>query len=231
MLRLTNKYKLYLYLTFLIFLSTTFNFQLFEIYKNKFSLKNININGLSDEEKINIENELNKLKNKNIFKISENNVLEKLSKFSFLENISVKKIMPSSLNINLSKTFIVGKSFINGEEFYIGKNGKLINSKLIFIKNKIPEVFGEFEIMEFLNLYNIVNSQQYEIGEIEKYYYYKNRRWDLLLSNGLTLMLPSKNQKNSIKIYKQLLDNGNLNNIKIVDLRVVNQIIMTGKNE
>ena len=85
--------------------------------------------------------------------------------------------------------------------------------------------------MDFLNLYNIVNSQQYEIGEIEKYYYYKNRRWDLLLSNGLTLMLPSKNQKNSIKIYKQLLDNGNLNNIKIVDLRVVNQIIMTGKNE
>ena len=43
-------------------------------------------------------------------------------------------------------------------------------------------------------------------------------------------MLPSKNEK-SIKIYKKLLDNGNLNNTKIVDLRIINQIILTKNNE
>ena len=41
-----------------------------------------------------------------------------------------------------------------------------------------------------------------------------------IFSNGLILMLPSKNIKNSIKIYKKLLDNENLENIKIIDLRV-----------
>jgi hypothetical protein len=42
----TSKYKLYLYLFFLIFLSSIFNFKFLENYQDKFSLKTININGV-----------------------------------------------------------------------------------------------------------------------------------------------------------------------------------------
>ena len=69
------------------------------------------------------------------------------------------------------------------------------------------------------------------VQNIEKYFYYKNKRWDLLLSNKLTLMLPSQNLAKSIKIYKKLLDSDNLINKKIVDLRITNQIIITSHNE
>ena len=141
------------------------------------------------------------------------------------------KILPSSININLSKTIILGKTFINGEEFYIGKNGKFINSNQIYEKYETPTIFGEFQIKAFLNLYNILESQQLEIDNIEQYYFFKNRRWDLVFSNGLVLKLPSQNIINSIKIYKKLLDNGNLANTKIIDLRVIDQIIMTNTNE
>ena len=82
-----------------------------------------------------------------------------------------------------------------------------------------------------MNLYNILNSQQLKINEIDYYYYFKNRRWDLVFSNGLTLKLPSKNKKDSIKIFKKLIDNDKLTNTKIIDLRVSNQIIMTNNNE
>ena len=44
-------------------------------------------------------------------------------------------------------------------------------------------------------------------------------------------MLPSKRDEESIKIYKQLLDNNDLMNIKIIDLRVSNQIILTNNND
>ena len=231
MLPSINKYKLYLYLFFLIFLSSIFNFKFLENYYDKFSLKSINISGVSYEEKKNIEKELNKLKNTNIFKITEDIVLEKLNKFDFIERINVKKIIPSSIHVNLSKTSILGETFINGRKFYIGKNGKLINSNQIFEKYKTATLFGEFKIKEFINFYNILNNQKLEISNIEEYYYYKNRRWDLVFSNGLILKLPSKNLPDSIKIYKQLLDNYNLSNTKIIDLRVINQIIMTNKNE
>ena len=231
MLPSISKYKLYLYLFFLIFLSSIFNFKFSENYNDVFNLKIIDINGVSYNEKRNIKDELNDFKNKNIFKIKEQNVLKKLEKFKIIESINVKKILPSSININLSTTSILGKTFLNGEEFYIGKNGKFINSNQIFEKYKTATIYGKFEVKEFLNLYNILNSQQLKTNEIDYYYYFKNRRWDLVFSNGLILKLPAKNKKDSIKIFKELINNDKLTNTKIIDLRVRNQIIMTNNNE
>ena len=55
-------------------------------------------------------------------------------------------------------------------------------------------------------------------NKIEKYFYYENKRWDILFFNGLTLKLPSKNIEKSVIIYKQLFYNDSLVNKKIVDL-------------
>ena len=226
-----SKYKLYLYLLFLIFLSSIFNFKFVESVRDKFSLKEINISGTSQYEKKMIESELNNFRNTNIFKLNKNKILETTNKFNFLENIYINKIIPSTINIDLSKTSILGKTLIDGEIFFIGKNGQLINSHQIFENNKIPMVFGEFKVQEFLKIYNTLNSHHLEVVQIEKYYYFKNKRWDLLFSNGIELKLPSKKIEDSIKIYKQLLDNDNLINIKTIDLRVTDQIILTNKNE
>ena len=226
-----SKYKLYLYLFFFIFLSSIFNFKFVESLKDKFSLKEITISGISQYEKKMIESELNNFRNTNIFKLNKNKILESINKFNFLENIYINKIIPSTINIDLSRTSILGKTLIDGEIFFIGKNGKLINSHQIFENNKIPMVFGKFKMQEFLKIYNILNSHHLEVAQIEKYYYFKNRRWDLLFSNGIKLKLPSKKIEDSVKIYKQLLDNDNLINIKTIDLRVIDQIILTNKNE
>ena len=110
-----NKYKLYLYLFFFIFLTSIFNFKVLDNFQEKFSIKKIYIYGLSNNEKQNIEIELNKLKNINIFKLTEDRVLRILKKFNFLENIYVNKVIPSTININLSKTLIIGKTLRNGE--------------------------------------------------------------------------------------------------------------------
>ena len=240
-----NKNKLYLYLFFLIFLSSIFNFQILENYKDNFSIKKININGLSLHEKKIVEDELNNLKNKNIFKLDKKIILEKLNKFNFLEKIYVKKAMPSSININLEnadvniqesninlqKTNILGKTLRNGKSFYIGQNGKFINSDQLLEKNITASVFGDFSISDFLILQEILKNLQVENKKIEKYFYYKNKRWDILFFNGLTLKLPPKNIEKSVRIYKQLFDSDNLVNKKIVDLRVNNQIILTNNNE
>ena len=83
---------------------------------------------------------------------------------------------------------------------------------------------------EFLNLQYILNLHQLENNNIEKYFYYKNNRWDLLFSNGVTLKLPSKMLK-KIKNLQRLLNNDKLINKKIIDLRMTNQIILTPNNE
>ena len=103
MLTLTNKYKLYLYVFFFVFLSSIFNLQFLENYQDKFRIKKININGLSINEKQKIENELVNLKNRNIFKLNKEKILENLNKFNYLENIYVNKVMPSSIILDISK--------------------------------------------------------------------------------------------------------------------------------
>ena len=227
----TNKYKLYLYLFFFIFLTSIFNFKILDNYQEKFSLKKIYIHGLSNNEKQNIEIELNKLKNINIFKLNEDRVLKTLKKFNFLESIYVNKVIPSTININLSKTLIIGKTLRKNEYFYIGKNGNFIKSNQLKEIINIPLVFGELKIEEYIDLQNILNENEVDVQNIKKYFYYKNKRWDLLFSNKLTLMLPSQNVAKSIKIYKKLLDSDNLINKKIIDLRITNQIILTNYNE
>ena len=226
-----NKNKLYLYLFFLIFLSSIFNFQFLENFQNKFNIKVIKIDGLSYEEKKIVEKELSTFLGISIFKLREDEVLKKLNKFSFIERIHIKKIIPSSININLSKTIIVAKTLINGEYFYIGKNKKFIKYNQLSVINKIPSVYGDFEIDKFLDFQNILKNHLVDIKKIEEYYYYKNKRWNLQFSDGSTLMLPANNVIASVKIYKTLLDNGNLLNTKIIDLRVSNQIILTNFNE
>ena len=143
----------------------------------------------------------------------------------------MNKIIPSTININLSKTAILGRTLIDGKNFYIGKNGKFINSNQLIVIDKVPEIFGDFKINDFLNLQKIINIHDLDLNKIEKYYYFKNKRWDLLFSDGLILMLPSKDIEKSIKIFKEMYISNNLINTKIIDLRVPNQIILTNNND
>ena len=226
-----SKYKLYFYLILLIFLSSTFNFQLLENFRNKFNLKTINIEGLTFEEKKMLEVELNKFRKVNIFKINKDIILQQLSKFNFIENIYISKIIPSSINIKLSKTSILGKTIRNGNIYYIGKNGQFINPNQLIDTEVSANVFGDFDIQEFLSLHKILNNNKIDVNKIDTYYYFKNKRWDLIFSNELILKLPSNNTEKSIQIYKKLLVNKKLENVKIIDLRLNNQIILTYKKD
>ena len=222
-----SKHKLYLYLLFFIFLTSIFNFKFFETYQNIFIVNKIIINGISDKEKKLVENELNSFKNINIFKLKEDQILKILNKFNFIENIYVKKIIPSSININLTKTSVIGITLRNGENFYIGKNEKFINLNQISKIDNTPILFGEFKIKDYLKLRKILIDNDIEIKNIESYYFYKNKRWDLLFSDGLLVMLPSKNIDKSLNIFKKLSINNKLINIKIIDFRVANQVNLT----
>ena len=122
----TSKYKIYLYLFFFISISSIYNFQFLNYFQHKFLLKKIHIEGLNELEKKIIENELDKFKNTNIFKLTQNEIFDQLNQFNFIENINASIILPSTINVNLSKTLILGKTTINGKTFYIGGNGKLI---------------------------------------------------------------------------------------------------------
>ena len=131
MLQSISKKKIYFYLLILFLLSSTFNFNIISNF-NKLSLINhINILGLKEKEKNIIEKNLNIFINKNIFLINKDEVEKLLENNSFIDNYKIVKVFPSNLLVNVKKTKFVGKTILDGERFYIGKNGKLTKISLV----------------------------------------------------------------------------------------------------
>ena len=226
-----NRKKIYFYLLILLFLSTSFNFNLLKGFREISIINKININGLDKHEEKLVKEKLEIILNANSFFLNKKIILKNLNQFNFLDSVTVQKILPSEINVNLIKTTFTGRTIIDGEKYYIGKNGKLTNAKQVNNKDNLPLVFGKFEAKDFLKLQNILKKKKINLDKINKYFYYRNKRWDIQNKDGLTVMLPSKNLNESIDIYKKLIESRNLNTIKIVDLRIPKQIILTSEKK
>jgi len=229
MLQSISKKRIYFYLLILLLLSSTFNFNIISELKKLNLISHINIVGLNAKEKKILEKKLEIFLNKNIFLISREEFEKTIKTNTFLDNYNIVKILPSKLLVNVKKTEFIGKTILDGEKFYIGKNGKLTKTFLVEKEYNLPQVFGNFQVNEFLKLQNILNINGFNLNKIKKYYYYKSNRWDIENNDNIVLMLPSKNIKQSLKNYRSLLKKKKIVPGQLIDLRMKNKIILTNE--
>lgn len=224
-----NKKRIYFYLIILLFSSTSFNFTSVSKYNDLNLIKSIDIRGLSYKEEDHVRDKLNIFKDINIFFIKGEKIKNVLNIFNFLDNFSIQKVFPSKLIVYTNKTKFLGISIIDGKKYYIGSNGKLTLASQVAEEKNLPIVFGNFSVNEFLNLQKILTKENIDLDKINKYFYYKSKRWDLVDDKGLILMLPYNNIEASLKIYKNLVENDITRSVKIVDLRIPNNLILTNE--
>ena len=146
---------------------------------------------------------------------------------SFIDTYKIEKVFPSNLLVNVKKTKFVGKTVLDGERFYIGKNGKLTKISLVEKEYNQPQVFGSFEVYEFLKLQEILLKNGFNLDKIKKYYYYKSKRWDIENNDNVLIRLPSENVENSLKNYRSLMKTNKIIKSNLIDLRIKNKIIFT----
>ena len=229
MLQSINKKKIYFYLLILLLLSSTFNLNIVSRFNKLNLISHINIVGLSEKEKNTLEKNLGIFLNKNIFLINRDEIGKRMKTNSFLDNYNIIKVLPSKLLVNAKKTEFVGKTILNGQKFYIGKNGKLTKTFLVEKEYNLPQVFGNFQVNDFLKLQNILNINSFNLKKIKKYYYYKSNRWDIENNNKIVLMLPSNNIEQSLKNYRSFLKKKKIVPGQLIDLRMKNKIIITNE--
>ena len=227
MLQSISKKKIYFYLLILLLFSSTFNFNIISNFNKLNLIKHINIVGLDEKEKNILEKNLNILINKNIFLINKDEVEKLLKNNSFIDNYKIVKVFPSNLLVNVKKTKFVGKTILDGERFYIGKNGKLTKISLVEKESNLPQVFGSFQAYEFLKLQEMLIKNGFNLDKIKKYYYYKSKRWDIENNDNVLLRLPSENIENSLKNYRTLMKTNKIIKSNLIDLRIKNKIIFT----
>ncbi len=227
MLQSINKKKIYFYIFIFLLLSSTFNSNIILKFKKLNLISQINILGLSEKEKKTIEKSLEIFINKNIFFINRKDFDKIIRSGNFLDNYEVIKTFPSKLTIKAKKTKFLGRTILKGEKFYIGRNGKLTKIFLVEKEYNLPQIFGSFEVNEFLKLQEQLNSNSFSLSKIKKYYYYKSKRWDIETNDGVILMLPSFDIDKSLKNYRLLLKTTRIKPGQKIDLRIKNKIILS----
>ena len=214
--------KILTYFFLLLILSSINNIELndFKIYK----IDKINVFGLDEISNKILHNKINNLNLGNIFLVDKIDLLKIINSNSTIENYRIIKKYPSTLEINVQKTNFLAKFNQNGKEYLVGSNGKLINNE--FNGNKLPYIFGTLEVKEFLKLKKIIDQSKISFNEIKNFYFFPSKRWDIELENKIIIKLSKMHIKDSLDNAFEVLKEKKFKNIKLIDFRVKNQIIL-----
>ena len=219
--RKSKKILIYLFLLFLV--GSINNIHINNL--NLLSVKEINVTGLENKENSTLSKKIERLlKLDNIYLINKKDLNTLIESNNLVEKYFIFKRYPSSLNINIDKTNFLAKISKNGKIYDLASNGKLIENR--HINRQLPFVFGNPEIVEFFNIKKIIDESQISFEEIESLYFFLSKRWDLKLRNNIIIKLPNDNTKEGLKLVSEFLHNNEFKDIKIIDARIKNQIIL-----
>ena len=217
-----KKKKIIVYLLLLFLLSTT-NGKFVETKNNYSSIINkVNIEGLSSDDNTRIYNELKYLFYKNILLIGKDEIQNVISKYNIIEEYSIKKIYPSTININIKPTKFVAR--LSNNDKLVGANGKLIddeeNSEIL------PYIFGEFNSQNFLSLKKDIARSKFTFSKFKTLYFFPSHRWDILTHNDILIKLPKDNITKSLNLAYKVIDSSDFKNKNLIDLRANNHLII-----
>ena len=187
-------------------------------------IKNIKISGLDENENINLLKNILNLNLKNIFLLNGNEISKIISSNNLVENYEIFKKYPHTLYIKIEKTNFLAKINSNGKIFLVGSNGQLSDIK--YLDKELPFIFGKPEINEFIEFTNVIKQSKFSINEIKNLYFFPSKRWDLELKNNKILKLSKDHTRISLDQAFELLNDTNFKNIKVIDARIKNQIIL-----
>ena len=188
------------------------------------TINSIQISGLNQNQNTNLLESIKELNLKNIFFLNGNEISKIISSNSLVENYEIFKKYPYSLDIKIKKTDFLAKINNNGKTYLIGTNGKLSDIK--FLDKELPFIFGKPKIYEFIKFTNVIDQSKFSLNQVKNLYFFPSKRWDLELKNNVILKLSKDHTKLSLDQAYELINDNNFSDIKVVDARIKNQIIL-----
>ena len=213
--RKSKKILIYFFLLIIVGSINNINFNGLKLQ----NINNINITGLDIKDKSTLLKQIKNFYQNNIFLIRKIDLANEIESNSLVENYSIFKKYPSSLDINIEKTKFLAKTNKNDQIFYIGSNGRFIKNDSL--NNQLPFIFGNPEVIDFFNIKEIIDKSKISYQEIKNLYFFPSKRWDLELRDNTLIKLPNENVKLALNLAIEFL-----NDNKIIDARIENQIIL-----
>ena len=189
-------------------------------------IENINVLGLGHNDNQVLLYNIIDLDLGNIFFLDKKRIDKIIDSNTLIHDFEIFKRYPYSLDINVKRTKFLARIKDDNKIFLIGSNGKLTP---IEYKNKskyLPFIFGKPEIDQFLKFKTIIDNSKFEYKDINNIFFFLSDRWDIQLKNDILIKLPSKNIKKTLDLVSDFLLENKNDNIKILDARIQNQIIL-----
>ena len=208
----------------LISLSAIFIFLKFPGLLDKpFQIKYVIINGSTKSDQSQIENNVFKLTG-NLIGSNSDTIKELVESSEWVKRANVKKVLPSTLLINIIENDPYAIFLRDGKSFLLDLDGSIITEinldnykdNLLFVKGENSTKLLEQIIRDIsISFPNLIPS----LKELE---YIEKRRWNLKLNNNLLVKLPDENVQKSLENLKQLFDEQEVmqSNIIEIDLRI-----------
>ena len=217
--------KVIIYLCLFFLLVTVNNNSIIDLKLPK--IEKIKITGFSLDQSAQVKDLIESLKSKNIFLINQFEIKKDIFSNNVIEELNIFKNYPSTLIVDIKKTQFLAVTKKDGEDYFIGKNGKLIKKNQSMVK--LPYVFGDLNINEFLEFKKNIDNSNFEFKQILNLYYYKSKRWDIETSNGYLIKLPRENISEVLNLFIRLSKEKNFNDKITIDFRQKGQIILDEK--
>ncbi len=160
----------------------------------------------------------------NLIGLNFNSIKEIVESSEWVKRASIKKVLPSTLKINVTENDPYAIYFQEGKSFLIDLDGSIITEinlnnyedDLLFVRGENSPELLEQLIRDISIAFPNLTQTLEEIEFIEK------RRWNLKLNNKLLVKLPDENIQQSLKNLKQLFEEQEVmeSNIIEIDLRI-----------
>lgn len=165
-----------------------------------------------------------------IFKLSTTKLLNNLMNIGWIKHVSIHKILPNIIKIQVTERVPIAIYYHNKKYTLIDKEGHFIedvsvNPNLLIVSGTDANL-NIYKILQILDKYPSIKNELHSI------IYVRQRRWDLILKNKITIKLPSCNDNlmnKSLNILTKLLKQPNIqNSVVSIDLRIPGNVIIQG---
>ena len=221
---MTKKFFLWFFL--LIFLTTYSYHDKKKSFSSFFFVEEIQIEGVKNSNKEELETRLDKIRGKNIILLSEKNFNEVIKDMNFINYLKIKKIYPKKIKVTVIEDLPIG-TYLNdsGERHLLLENNKIIKD-YNYESGNLPQVYGEGALEKFSDFYSSFQKTGLDLKLVKQFNYYDINRWDLLLKDEKLIKLPPENYKESIVKFLEIYEKSAFKKFKVFDFRIKNELIM-----
>lgn len=165
------------------------------------------------------------------FSKSVEEIFNDLSQNPWIETLLIHKGMPDKIFINVSYKKAIAIFQDKAKFILIDKSGcyiDCINMKIS--KWKLPVITGDEANVRANDMLTLLEKYPNINNKLKALSYIRKRRWDIVLSSGITVKLPEEKMERALETLSLILQQPaiNRNSVTVIDMRIKNKVIFSG---